>query len=234
MRRFVALVALVSLTARAEDIEVAKGHYKLGVVYFDRGEYQQALVEFRAAQSASARPELEFNIARTYEMLGDAAHSLRHYRKYLAAQPQASDAPPELLERLQRRVGKLRIVTAAPRIRVDGELLEPDELPVCALTEGPHLVSIEGDGVEAKSAPVQIRAQTETTIELGAPIAKPQIAKQKPRSWRGLWIGLGIGGAVIVVGAVALGVAFGTADHTNYWTSAQTGCAATCTTGDFR
>jgi hypothetical protein len=102
------------------------------------------------------------------------------------------------------------------------------------------VVSVSGEGLISRSAPVQIRAESETTIELGAPAVivrtpPPSAPTEKPRSRKGLWIGIGVGAAVMVVGAVALGVALGTSsDGTNYWAAAQKSCTGNCVIGDFR
>src|SRR4051794_469646 len=128
-RLAIALALLLLCGARVaaqEDpnLEVARGHFRTGVAYFDRGEYAKALSEFKAARALSGRPELDFNIAKAYERLGDAARALSYYERYFQARPDAGpDAEArEQLEALRRRVGKLRITTAPEaHLTVDGE-----------------------------------------------------------------------------------------------------------------
>jgi tetratricopeptide (TPR) repeat protein len=230
------LVASGAAYAEA-PLESAKRHFRAGVDYFDRGEYGRALDEFRAAKQAAPLPELDFNIARTYERMGDAAHAMRSYEAYLAARPGASDAGETrgAIERLKRRIGWLRIAgtRAGERVTVDDE---PVEALRVAVTEGLHIVT-----VETRSASVRVRTGAEVDVELPPAPAllpaapEPSVTRAAPerRSRRGLWIGLGVGGAVVVVAvAVTLGVVL--SSPTDNAASARGRCQAPCMVFQFQ
>ena len=220
-----AVLALLLMTsvARAEDLELAKAHFQAGIVSFDRGDYRQALDEFKAADRASHRPELDFNIARAYERLGDAAHAFRYYEKYLAARPRDpdSDETREALKRLERRIGTLEIESpAGTRVTLDGEPI--DNRSPAAVTEGPHLlVATRADGRSRQMTAV-VTAGTRTRVRVDAepeparlaPTSAPalpglQVTSAPPRPHKKrwpLWLGLGLGAVAVAAVAVAVGV----------------------------
>jgi tetratricopeptide (TPR) repeat protein len=82
-------VALYSLLVVAAPAADARQHYKDGLAHYDRGEYDEAIAEFRQAWDATHAPPLLFDLAQAYRRKGDGAQALRLYQAYLAAFPQA-------------------------------------------------------------------------------------------------------------------------------------------------
>lgn len=208
-------LALLGPLARAADAPVApevataRAHYQAGKVYFEQGDLRRALKEFQEAARDAGRPELDFNIARTYDRLAEPAHALEHYRRYLRSTP-SGGARAEVEARiaeLETQVGGLlvRTHTAGAQILIDEESVPASELtrPV-SLGQGAHRVVAAKEGFLSATATAQVVAGKVTAIEID-PIGG---AAARPRSrW---WIGLVVGGAAVVVaGAVVAGVLVG-------------------------
>lgn len=75
-------LALAQTLTQTEADAQARTHFDSGHLYFDRGEYEDALREFQAAYDLSHRAALLYNLYLSYERLGrtgEAADSLQHY-----------------------------------------------------------------------------------------------------------------------------------------------------------
>ena len=73
--------------------ELSKAHYNMGNIYFERGEYQRAEVEYyQAVDLAPNDPDTHYNLAFVSgEYLGDQETALKHYQWYLYLKPDAAD-----------------------------------------------------------------------------------------------------------------------------------------------
>lgn len=73
--------------------ELARAHYNMGNVYFERGEYQRAAVEYY--QSVDLMPydaDAHYNLAFVSgEYVGDQETALKHYQWYLYLKPDCED-----------------------------------------------------------------------------------------------------------------------------------------------
>lgn len=96
--------------------ELAKAHYNMGNIFFQRGEYQRAVVEFYQAVDLSPYdPDTHFNLAFVSgEYLKDQDTALKHYQWYLYLRPEADDID---LVREKMAAAKLAI-----RSRIDSPL----------------------------------------------------------------------------------------------------------------
>lgn len=87
----VALVLVLALTATAGaqgDPRVeARARYQAGMAKFNAGQYDDAIVEFRAADQIAPAPMNEYNIALAYDRKGDAASAVKAYRAFLDRSP---------------------------------------------------------------------------------------------------------------------------------------------------
>jgi len=74
--------------------ELAKAHYNMGNIYFQRGEYQRAVVEYYQAVDLTPNdPDTHYNLAFVSgEYLGDQETALKHYQWYLYLKPDADDS----------------------------------------------------------------------------------------------------------------------------------------------
>jgi hypothetical protein len=208
----------LSASARAEDESAEKAQARLllsqGNAYFERGDLRAALVNFRAAYTAYPSPKLLVNAAAAERELGDIAGAATDLRHFL---DDASDDDQALVERaradlrvLERRVARVSLGGWPPRstLEIDGRAardptyVKPGAHNIKALspTGGELVREIEpgpGDQVELPP-PLGLRAQP-----LAPPLLDSAPVAHKS-SKRGLAIGLGVAGGVIL--AVALGV----------------------------
>ncbi|MDB4989446.1 MAG: hypothetical protein JWN04_4624 [Myxococcaceae bacterium] len=100
--RHVARMAIVCLcaslvlpSARADDDSglrtpprAALDHYDRGRAHYQAGRYQEAVVELeRALELDPDSPNLLYNLARVYELLGNIERSIAYYQRYYAMLP---------------------------------------------------------------------------------------------------------------------------------------------------
>jgi tetratricopeptide (TPR) repeat protein len=186
----------------------ARGHFEAGRVYAEHGDLRRALNEFRESARDLDVPALDYNLARTWDRLGDAVHAVASYERYLARSPNTDDRPE-----VEKRIGELKpkIGTLTVVSRVSGATLLIDEEPIATatlglaipLTEGPHKLVARKEGHLSRAVDVRIEGGKSITVELDpiAPVAAPA-----PRR-RPLWlIGVGAGVVVVAVVATVLGV----------------------------
>ncbi len=72
------------------DAEVAE-HVAFGHRLYQRGQCQEAIVEFRHAYELRADPRFLYEIAESYRQLGATDQALFYYDRYLAGAPGAAD-----------------------------------------------------------------------------------------------------------------------------------------------
>lgn len=115
MRGMLVIVAvaltLVSLApgVRADsNDEAARIHFQSGTRYYERGDYEDAVREFRAAYELSGRPQLLYNLYLAHERLGHYREAAQALGGYLEQAPEVEDR-----ERLEHRLENLRRRVAA-------------------------------------------------------------------------------------------------------------------------
>ncbi len=97
------------------DLEVAHRHFDRGREFYDQQKYQSAIAEFEAALQAKPLPDLDYNIARCYDRLGDWSHALDYYRRYLVAahDTAVSDDVHQRVAALEERIKQEALTVAA-------------------------------------------------------------------------------------------------------------------------
>jgi len=223
---FVALAARVQVAEAEEAVapaqvalstQAAQAHYEAGSVYYEQGKYERAAEEFLLAQRDDDRPALDYNIGVCWGKLGDAVRAAAAYRRFLARSSQ-TDKRAELeatIATLEARTGELVL-----RTRVSGARLTLDNRAVDAgvpvrVNTGAHELGAAKEGYRSATASITIAAGAHEEASLDPIASKSSSASRR----RALAIGFGVGGAVIVGTAVALGVVFGTRGFDTHPTS---------------
>ena len=79
----VVLTAAPALAQTPQNVERARTLFAEGSRHYQAGELNEALEDFLAAFRLVPGPELAYNIARTYERMGDVPRAIEFYRSYL-------------------------------------------------------------------------------------------------------------------------------------------------------
>jgi tetratricopeptide (TPR) repeat protein len=92
----------------SENDRRARAHFQAGALHYDRGHYEQAVEQFKAAYELSGRAELLYNIYTTQERLGRYAAAAETLSRYLKEGDRLEnrDSLEARLERLRRRAEK--------------------------------------------------------------------------------------------------------------------------------
>jgi hypothetical protein len=91
----------------AVDIERAKGHYMAGAELFEAKDFAGAVKEFKESFRLSKNPLLLYNIAWTYDEMGELNLAVFYYDKFLAQAPETApnrDVASERVRTLRRKV----------------------------------------------------------------------------------------------------------------------------------
>jgi len=82
----------------------AQAHHDQGVAAYREQRYREAIDHFLAADNVMASPANSFNVARTYEKLGESARALEYYRIYLHRGPD-----PKNEQQVRTRVREIEV-----------------------------------------------------------------------------------------------------------------------------
>jgi tetratricopeptide (TPR) repeat protein len=139
-----ALAVLLAITtggqARAQNPspeELARRHHERGTTFYNLGQFEDAISEFRKGYEQKGDPVFLLNIGEAYRQLGAHEKALFFYRRYLTAMPSA----PNRAEIDQKVAALQQLVDAQERARSPGP---PQPLPP-RLTEGPPLAPSPGE-----------------------------------------------------------------------------------------
>jgi tetratricopeptide (TPR) repeat protein len=96
------LVAALAGSAAAEDAVPAemRRHFAEGTKAFNLGEFERAIVEYRAAYNLRPDPGMLYNIGQAYRLANDLPQALFFYRSYLHNLPNAANRA-EVEERIR-------------------------------------------------------------------------------------------------------------------------------------
>jgi hypothetical protein len=204
-----------------------KARFQRGVQLFKEGDFRSALVEFRRAYDLSHNFKVLYNIGQTEFEIADYASAQRSFQRYLGEGGAEIDGArraqvEEDLKKLAARVAKIQITS-----NVEGAEVLVDDVPVgkTPLAE-PVLVSIGRRKVTLLKGGVMSPARFvdlaggdvgSVAIELAEPKPGPVVDPHPlpppppapPPSRTGLWVCVGVTGALVAGTAVTGGLALG-------------------------
>lgn len=208
----------------AEELEQARQLFADGVRYAGEGEFGRAAIAFRRAAEIKPAPAVLFNLASALFEARELPEAAAQARAVL----DAPDAPEELKQRAEVLLDEIRGQTATLTIRlggqadgakVDGVLLEPDQLDAPLILEpGTHTVVGLRRGEEMTHRELTIRAGSQAHVDVSVIPTPAEVAAANPPPPDGppdepaesskLWLYVGIGaGAVAVAVAVIVIIA---------------------------
>ena len=131
-------------SADAPEIEIARGHSRRATDHYQASRFREAAAEFELARKELPLPEIDYNLGRCYESLGDVDSALTAYRRFLVSAPTSSarddvEARIRLLELASPKVHERRVLEGRrERARRHWRLLYPPAiaLGVLAIASG--------------------------------------------------------------------------------------------------
>jgi tetratricopeptide (TPR) repeat protein len=210
--------AAPSATPTAEDVELAKAHFRTGELNYDRGAFPDAAREFEEAYRLTGRPELLYNMGKSYDGVGDMRGALAAYRRFLATVKTSSDRPF-----VENRVRELEVLIAHVSIHsqvagatvvLDGAKVGTVPLPEPSieLNPGEHSIEVSAEGFSTYRRKLTLaRSQSETVdatlVSLVRVIHEPEKKVPIYKRWY-LWTPI----AIVVVAGVTAGIVVGVRD----------------------
>jgi len=193
----VACVVLAAAPVRADDARDAEARrlYEEGKDAFVRHEWNLSYLRFRDAYMISQLPALLFNMASALKEDGRPGESAENLRSYLRVVPGTPD-----------------------RAEIEQRILTLEEAQRILDREHKHSADEEAARRAAERPPVIVAPPPPPRVDLtpppiAAPRSSPPISIEREAAARarrkkiGLAIGLSIGGALVIVGVVAIAVA---------------------------
>lgn len=163
----------IAQTQPAGDLaEEADLHFSLAVEAYKKGDYRGALEHLLTSNRLAPNRNVVFNIASTYEKLGQYDNAFRNYHDYARMEPDPTLRQPALdaMERIASRVALVH-VEAAPAgatVYVDRKDLGARGVTplTLALPPGEHTLIIEAEGYGASSAKAQLVVGKQVDVRL--------------------------------------------------------------------
>lgn len=117
------------------DTELARRAFERGTAQYEARRYAEAIVEFESAKKLKPTAALDFNIARSYDRMGQVEQALAAYRRYIQSVPTPADAAEvkARIEVLEKRLAPVAPVptppTTAPASRAQVSRTAPAAAP---------------------------------------------------------------------------------------------------------
>ncbi len=186
--------------------------YKRGQDHFNHGQFKSAFEEFSQCYALSPRPLLLYDMGLTALRLEKYDTALDLLRRFLSTMDKPTperNTAEALVARLQASGSRGDPGTPTPPLSEPASPTAVSPTPASPTPASPTAVS--STPASPTPTPVVDGALTATAASpsLTAPPTLTQQAAPPPRR-RGLILGLSIGAAAVVVGAVAIGIVFGT------------------------
>ncbi len=135
-------------------------YYKAGAS--DPSQYQKAIVAFEKAKLIQAHPDITYNIARCYHMMGNCNLALVYYREYAIGSVEnaekVKDKIDELVEICGRRKAKLDIkcIPENAMVSIDRAEIVPCN-DVFEVNAGEHIVTVTADNYSAETRTIDAK-----------------------------------------------------------------------------
>lgn len=235
MRYLVYIGSLIVLLWAAAASADARQHFMAGQSYYTQGNYQKAIEEFKEAYRLDPKPLLLFNLAQSYEKLGNLKEAITHLERYLEADPNTEQRATLLnkIENLKSRVAQTGITVTCDQadaaIYVDDVQVGTTPVTgIIAADEGAHKVRISKSGfvdfvmnvavatgqsvpIDAKLEPVAAAAPL-PAAEVPQTTDSPVDTGAEPESDGGSsalkvvpWVIAGVGAAAAITGLGVIG-----------------------------
>lgn len=200
-----------SMTAAARDL------YQQGVQAAGADRLDEAISYFERSYALAPRDATLLNLAQVEEQAGHLVAALDSYRRFLARadadmSARYGDRARASVASIEPRLARITVVTGGLRegdeILLDGATLARESLGVpIPVDPGHHEVTVRRGETSCGSAAATLTDGETADLELDVMCALDPTAIPPPaHDDTPLWVGLGVGGGVLVVGAIVLAV----------------------------
>lgn len=239
MKRTLSILAVLAMLGTSavavagnspEALAEGRSRFERGVEFYKEGDFRAALIEFKRAYDAAPNYKVLYNIAQTSLELQDYATALKNFEKFLADGgvdvPAARRAQVvQEIERLGKRVARITV-----EVNVEGAEILVDDVAVgktplaepivvsagrrrITATLGgqttTRVIDVAGGDTQRVPLALETRPLPPTELPKAPPPQAPVPDEGGGTSHTGVWISLGITGALtvatVVTGVVALG-----------------------------
>jgi hypothetical protein len=159
----------------------AKQHFFKGKEYVEKGDYANAIVEFKNSYELKPATVSLYNIGICYKYLGKNALAIKYLKMYLSKSGNEIDEKERekvssMISDLQKLVGKIVVSVAEidAKIKVDGELIGLGPLAELEADPGVHKVAVSKEGFVSWEGETKVEAGKEGKVEAKLqPMEKP-------------------------------------------------------------
>jgi len=167
----VGLVALLlTPLAHADPKDDARRHFGAGLAAAQAKQYDVALAEFLAAQNAWGHPATLYNIARSYQDLGDLPNAVAYYRLYEEALPEKKEDVEPVIAVLEAQI-RLAQRAAEGAGPVSGTPASGLETSTGSVTTAPPVTPTDPTAAAAQTGSASAPANTAASADRLAAIA---------------------------------------------------------------
>src|SRR5438105_3432223 len=193
--RFVVLVLLGAMAARADDTATARLRFQEGVELYDKGQFDKARAAFLQAWALKKHPAILLNLAQSCLKSGRPGEAARDFAQ-LVKDPsgltpaQKIEAEKGLAE-ARTKAGRIDVQTASgEEIFVDGERAGISPVEPIDVEPGQHAVRVKNDEAKvtvaaAQTLPVKIGAAAPAPAPAPTPTPSPRPAPPPDESLLG-------------------------------------------------
>jgi tetratricopeptide (TPR) repeat protein len=151
------LSVFLAAPAGADNPQAAREHFVQASKYFDLGQYDDAIKEYKAAYDAKPDPALLYNIAQVHKLAGHPVDAIRFYKVYLLRVPDASNA-----DEVHAKIAELQKAVDQER---KAQTMPPDQVKPLGSVQtpaaGPPSSSARQATIARSSSSVERRGRTE-------------------------------------------------------------------------
>lgn len=185
------LLPLLTLAQpQPQDVkQQAAAIYEEATLYYNTQEYQKALEKFKEAYYLSSEPELLFNIAQCYRLLGRTEDALKTYQNFLRDAPKSSlraNAEERVAELKKQppKGGRLLLSSdqEAAQVFLDNTPQGPTPIELLDVAAGEHLLRLEKEGFQSVEQKLSLEPGQTYQIQISlSPLPKePLTVKEEP------------------------------------------------------
>jgi tetratricopeptide (TPR) repeat protein len=182
---FVVVIMLVCAASRADEPD-AKELFTRGHAQYALGHFKEAAELFEKAFELRQDPAILYNAAQAHRLAGEKKQALILYQNYLRL-----FGEQENRDEVEKRIAELKAAIEAERVA--------NTNPPTGLMNGKSEATEPTTAPPTTTAPIVVAPPATTTVVQEAP-------PRKKHAW--VW-GVVAGGVVVVGGAIALGIVFG-------------------------